>query len=298
MSARASNSSLPITAGVVLESLYQHRLLSSSQLHRMHTPTASARWTRRILTGLKRHALIACLRAADGDGSVYYLTVKGARAVESIGTPAQARRKVITREHAMGPLRAHTLAVNETGLAFLLAARERGDDFGPLAWQHEIAHPIGTRRGQVLIADALLSYLRFGDNGKLIFETRLLELDRGTLPTDTLAVKLARYARVYHYTSTGHSSPDWKSRYPVFPGVICVLAGLPQAALERRAQVVLALCRADHLLASTPEVEVSLALLTDLRNEGPFAAIWQRPDRPQIMDWLGRAATSEGGREP
>jgi Replication-relaxation len=298
MSTRASYSSLPVAAGVVLESLYQHRLLSSSQIHRMHTPTASTRWTRRILTGLRRRELVDCLRAADGDGSVYFLTVKGARAVESIGTPARARPKVITREQAVGPLRAHTLAVNETGVAFLQAARERGDDFGPLAWQHEIAHPIGTRRGQVLIADALLSYLRFGEDGQLIFESRLLELDRGTLPTDTLAVKLARYARLYHYAPGGQSSPGWQSRHPVFPGVICVLAGLPRDALERRAQVVLALCREDHLLNRTPEVEVSLALLNDLRSRGPFAAIWQRPDRPRSMDWLGSAVRSEGGRVP
>ncbi|MGH2854176.1 MAG: replication-relaxation family protein [Solirubrobacteraceae bacterium] len=295
MSARASNGSLPVAAGVVLESLYQHRLLSSSQIHRMHTPTASVRWTRRILTGLRRRDLVDCLRAADGDGSVYFLTVKGARAVESIGTPARAHRRVVTREHAVGPLRAHTLAVNETGVAFLEAARARGDDFGPLAWQHEIAHPIGARRGQLLIADALLSYLRFGEEGELIFESRLLELDRGTLPTDTLAAKLARYARLYHYTSTGQGSPAWRSRYPVFPGVICVLAGLPQSALERRAQVVLALCRADHLLNSTPEVEVSLALLAELRSQGPFAAIWQRPDMPDSMDWLGATVTTEDG---
>lgn len=298
MSARPINGSLPIAGGVVLESLYQHRLLSSSQIHRMHTPTASARWTRRILTGLRRRELVDCLRAADGDGSVYFLTAKGARAVESIGTRASARRKVITREQAVGPLRAHTLAVNETGVAFMRAARQRGDDFGPLAWQHEIPHPIGTRRGQMLIADALLSYLRFGNDGELIFESRLLELDRGTLPTDALAVKLARYARLYHYTPSGQSSPGWQARYPVFPGVICVLAGLPLAALERRAQVVLALCREDHLLTSTPEVETSLALLTDLRNRGPFAAIWQRPDKPESMDWLGRTADNEGGRVP
>jgi hypothetical protein len=187
MSAREPTAALPGVAGAVLESLYQHRLLSSGQLHRMHMPDASLRWTRRVLTGLRSSGLVSFLRAADGEGSVYFLTSEGARAVESIASRTLARGKLITAEQAAGPLRAHTLAVNETGIAFMQAARERGDDFGALAWQHEIAHPVGARRGNLLIADALLSYLRYGEDGELIFETRLLELDRGTLPTDALA---------------------------------------------------------------------------------------------------------------
>ncbi len=298
MSAREPTGALPVVAGAVLESLYQHRLLSSGQLHRMHMPDASVRWTRRVLTGLRTRGLVSFLRAADGEGSVYFLTSKGARAVESIASRTPARGKLITAEQAAGPLRAHTLAVNETGIAFMQAARERGDDFGPLAWQHEIAHPLGSRRGNLLIADALLSYLRYGDDGELIFETRLLELDRGTLPTDALAGKLARYARLYEYAAAGNSTPAWKDRYPVFPGVLCVLAGQSDTTLKRRGEVVLALCRDDRQLASTPEVEISLGHLGDLRRLGPFGAIWQRPDHEQRLDWLGRpGADHDRGRK-
>jgi hypothetical protein len=288
MSAREPTGALPVIAGAVLESLYQHRLLSSGQIHRMHMPDAGVRWTRRVLTGLRRSGLVSLLRAADGEGSVYFLTSKGASAVESIASRTPARGKPITPEQAAGPLRAHTLAVNETGIAFMQAARERGDDFGALAWQHEIAHPVGTRRGNLLIADALLSYLRYGEDGELIFESRLLELDRGTLPTDALAGKLARYARLYEYTLAGQSTPAWRARYPVFPGVLCVLAGQSDTTLKRRTDVVLALCCEDHQLARTPEVEISLGLLSDLRRQGPFAAIWQRPGHEQRLDWLGR----------
>lgn len=279
---------MPLAAGEVLESLYEHRLLSTQQIRRMHTPGSGIRWTREILTGLRRRGLVSFLRVADGGGCVYFLTAEGTQAVELIATRALGRRKLITPAQAAGPLRAHTLAVNETGIAFMAAARERGDEFGALAWQHEIAHPTGARRNELLIADALFTYLEYGPEGKLIFHCRLLELDRATLPTEVLAAKLARYACLYHYTRAGQKAPAWRARYTVFPGVICVLAGEPQPVLDRRAQSVLALCREDPELTRTPEVEISICLLCDLTAQGPFAAIWQRPGDQRHLDWLGQ----------
>lgn len=291
MSTPADLQAQPVIASSVLESLYEHRLLSTRQIHRMHTPDASMRWTRTLLTGLRRRGLVSFVRTTDGGGSVYFLTPMGAETLElSTARTQQSRRKLITPAQATGPLRAHTLAVNETAIAFLLSARERGDEFGTLAWRHEIAHPISPRRGELLIADALLTYLRYGPKGELIFHYRLLELDRATLPTDTLAAKLARYAHLYHYTPAGQQTHGWQSRYPVFPGVICVLAGQSRPVLERRAQTVLALCREDPHLARTPQVELSICLLCDLTTHGPFAAIWQRPDDERRLDWLGHPA--------
>ena len=126
-----------------------------------------------------------------------------------------------------------------------------------------------------------------------------LKASCATLPTDTLAVKLARYARLYRYTPTGQKTPAWEARYPVFPGVICVLAGKSQPVLDRRAQTVLALCREDPELARTPYVEISICLLCELATRGPFAAIWQRPCDERRLDWLGRPARdrSHGARE-
>ena len=43
----------------ILESLYQHRLLTGSQINQLHTPGRTLRWTRRILTPLHEHGLIA-----------------------------------------------------------------------------------------------------------------------------------------------------------------------------------------------------------------------------------------------
>ena len=206
MSAHENPQALPAAAGEVLESLYEHRLLSSHQIHRMHTPGASIRWTREVLTGLRRRGLVDFLRAADGGGSVYFLTAKGADAVELVPTRTRTRRKLITPAQAAGPLRAHTLAVNETGIAFMTSARERGDEFGTLAWRHEIAHPIGARRRELLIADALLTYLHYRPEGELIFHYRLLELDRATLPTDMLAGKARALRPPHRYTPAGQKA--------------------------------------------------------------------------------------------
>ncbi len=284
MTSRREFQALPAAAGDVLESLYEHRLLSTRQIHRMHTPNSGLRWTRLVLAGLRRHGLVNFVRVAEGDGSVYFLTTRGAQAVELIATRTPARRKLITSEQAAGPLRAHTLAVNETGIAFMQAAREHGDEFGAHAWQHEIAHPIGAR--ELLIADALLTYLQYAPEGELLFRYRLLELDRANLPVEALAAKLARYARLYHYTPATQKTPGWRARYEVFPDVICVLAGDTKPALERRMQSVLALCREDRKLQQTPEVGISICLLSDLTAQGPFAAIWRRPGHQQRLGWL------------
>ena len=283
MTSRKKSQALPAAAGDVLESLYEHRLLSTRQIHQMHTPTSGLRWTRTILAGLRRHELVNFVRVADGDGSVYFLTTRGAQTVELITTRTAARRKLITPEQAAGPLRAHTLAVNETGVAFMQAAREHGDEFGARAWRHEIAHRIGAR--ELLIADALLTYLQYAPAGELLFRYRLLELDRATQPVEALAAKLACYARLYHYTPTQKTSA-WRARYEVFPDVICVLAGDNDDALERRMQSVLALCRDDRELQQTPEVGISICLLSDLTAQGPFAAIWRRPGQQQRLGWL------------
>jgi hypothetical protein len=107
----------------------------------------------------------------------------------------------------------------------------------------------------------------------------------------------ARYATLYRHATTNRSQPSgtpiWQAHYPIFPDIICVLAGRPRAALKRRAQTVLALCREDHRLKSTPEVRTSLALLEDLQADGPFAPIWRGPGDPaRRMDWLGNARSS------
>ncbi len=43
---------MPTVATEIMESLYQHRVLSTSQIHDLHTPGTHASYTRRLLTTL------------------------------------------------------------------------------------------------------------------------------------------------------------------------------------------------------------------------------------------------------
>jgi hypothetical protein len=183
----------------ILESLYQHRLLSTAQVHGLHTPHASLRWCQRLLAGLERSGLAESVRQPGG-GKLHFLTSRGVDSVETIPSRGELRRKLVRPEHAAGPLQQHTLAVNEVGLALVRSARDRGEECPPLAWRHEVAHPIGggaaAGKGELLVAEAVLTYTAVSDGGTISVHYRFIELDRGTMTTDALAQKLGRYARL------------------------------------------------------------------------------------------------------
>jgi hypothetical protein len=180
--------------------------------------------------------------------------------------------------------------------AELLAERPAAESDGWLRGAERIAAYIDCPRSRIY---ALTSAGRIPverDGASLIARRsayRLLELDRATVPTDTLAAKLARHADLCRHTPTNRGQPSrkpaWQARYPIFPDIICVLAGQPRPTLRRRAQTVLALCSEDPRLANTPEIRISLTLLEDLQTKGPHAPIWLRPENPsQTLDWLGK----------
>lgn len=280
----------PPQAGVeVLESLYQHRLLDTSQVRVMHTPGRSRRWVQRLLAELELHELIGAFRG-QGAMKVWHLTRHGATAVEEVTTRAETRRRLVTA----GQLQQHTLAVNHVGITYLKAARERGDEFGPLSWRHEIAHPIasGTRR-QSLVADALITYL-ITDDTSVRVEQRFLELDRATMPIDRLAEKLGHYVQLHNYTPKPDpggkaTAPAWKTYYHTFPEIQIVLTGAPRPLLERRLRLLLALYHANPALSGQRAVKVSVCLLDDLQDAGPFGQVWLRADDPaRLVNWLAQ----------
>lgn len=306
MTGAASLSVVPrlgAAAVAILESLYQHRLLSTRQIHALHTPNASLRFTQRTLARLRTVELAASVHLPGGLG-IWYLTEQGVDAVEAIPNRVETRRKAIPRAHALGPLQAHTLGVNEIGLAFVRAARSRNDDCGFLSWRHEIAFPLTsarTRRADRLITDAVLTYQLNDTSGKTSFHYRFIEFDRGTRASDDLALKIARYARLYRRTVRRDDGEDavplWSQHYPVFPTLLVVLAGRHEDALERRRQAVLALCKQDPELEDTPEVEVSIGLLADLQSQGPFASIWRTVADPgRVSNWLGEDCESRSSQ--
>lgn len=289
-----SAAALPAVAGDMLESLNAHRLLTAGQLRALHAPKAGRRWIEKVMARLVAAGLVDFVRI-DGSRRIYFLTADGHQALQ-LAHPqtAGARRGADDARHAASALSAHTLAVNDVGLAFVTAARERGDEFGPLAWRHEIAHPIAPpsagRRAELVIADAVLTYLQHGDDGSLRFHYRFLELDRATQPTAALAAKLGRYARLFTYTTKNDKEPLWHQSYPVFPEVLVVLTNAPDAALRRRAQTVLALCQADELLQATPQVAISIVTLEGLLSQGPWAATFQRLHVDRPVTWTGEVA--------
>lgn len=299
--------SLSRLQNAILLSLYQHRLLSTTQLLAMHAPTSSRRWVQRQLAELEAGGYVARVNGRPpAYQSLWFVTEVGAGASEGegvdLGVPARAYR--MTEERAAGPLQAHTLAVNDVGIAFVEAARQRGHECGPMAWQHEVAHPFREREGRldVLIADALLHYTVYED-GDAIVLARFIELDRGTMSVAALENKLHQYAQLYRFEPKGgrraeggrpghHSPAGWAMHYASFPKVVVVLCDQPEATLKRRIRTLMELYTPDPGSPETEALGISLTTLEALRRAGPFAPVFWRPADPsQPVDLLGRSRT-------
>jgi hypothetical protein len=290
---------LPPVAPAMLSSLYQHRLLSTVQLHALHTPEVGVDWARRVLRLLADRGLVDRVQT-PGTLSNWFITDAGADAVETAGPRAEHRRRLSSRAQAEGPLRAHTLAVNDVGIVFVNAARARGDECGPESWRHEIAHPItpprGRRPAELLIADALLTYLQVEGDGGIALHQRWIELDRGTArPAEQLASKITRYTRLRHHTLPGQDKPVWRSYYRSFPHLLIVLADQPPQRTHQRIQRTLALHHSDPAKDQPGSIPVSFVTLEQLTRHGPFAPIFTSVEHPeQPVDWLGHTTRRAG----
>lgn len=242
----------------------------------------------RLLARLGDGGLAGYVQSPRSHRRLWHVTERGAK-LASEARLLDGEPRLIGAEGAARPLQAHALAVNDAAICFMESARTRGDDFGPFAWRHEVYHPISRGRGKrrrMLIADAVLTYLRLAGEGVAI-EQRFLEIDRATLSVDRLAAELARYAELYR-AKDSKKQPRWRSLYPVFPAVHCVLTGRERAALERRRSTALALLHSDPRCSRTPEVTISICLLENLRAEGPFAPIFRDTRYPErTVNWLG-----------
>ena len=197
--------------------------------------------------------------------------------------------RLIGAEGAAGPLQAHTLAVNDAAICFLRAARERGDEFGPLAWRHEVAHRarVGRRR-RARCSPTRCSPICGSTAAEVVVEQRFLELDRATLSVDRLAAELARYAalscapRASRASRSGalstRSSRRSSACSPGQGGRRCGAAATPPWRC----------CGADPDFSGSPELSIRLCLAEDLAERGPFAPIFtdaRDPEEP--VDWLG-----------
>jgi Replication-relaxation len=279
---------LPEATAEVLASLGEHRILSTAQVRSIHFPDRSVRRAQQVLAYLERAGLVAYVEARRAPRRLWFLTERGADYALDAGE-VERRPKVLEPEQAAGPLQAHTLGVNEVGVSFLGAARERGDEFGPLSWRHEVAHPLNRGRGRArrsLIADAVLNYVR-ADDQHIIYEQRFIEVDRATLSVERLIAELARYGQLSRARDKGGKSL-WLGHYPSFPPIICALAGASRKALIRRRDIAIVLLEDHPELDRAYAVGIYFCLLDDLTERGPFAPIFRlvgKADR--AVDWLG-----------
>ncbi|HEX3734651.1 MAG TPA: replication-relaxation family protein [Solirubrobacterales bacterium] len=289
---------LPEATVEIIASLGEHRILSTAQVGAIHYPDRSLRRTQQALAYLERAGLVAYVERRRAPRRMWFLTDAGAEAVIAAGE-IKERPKVLSPKQTVGPLTAHTLGVNEVGVSFLLAARERGDDFAPLSWRHEVAHPLNRGRGRArrtLIADAVFTYVRPEDRQIAVYQ-RFVEVDRATLSVERLVAELARHGQLYRARDKRGGDPLWSYYYRSFPPVICALAGASRKALCRRLDVAAALL-ADHpALDRAYDVEVYFCLLDDLKDRGPFAPVFHTVGEPQrAVNWIGEGGELEDGR--
>ena len=290
----SSDRGLPDATVEIVASVAQHRTLTTAQLQAIHLPGRSRRWAQRVLKRLERAGLLAWVRLPSSPGRIrlWFVTEDGAQLAQDSGALIDPP-KVLTAKQAAGQLHAHTIAVSDAAICFLVAARKRDDEFGALSWRHEVAHPLALGRGRRrkwLVSDAVFSYVLVeGDGGAdLSLMPRFIELDRATLAVDRLAAELGRYADLYRAEGRG-GEPIWRGEYPVFPPVLCILAGAPRPVLERRRRTTMALLRTDPRLSTPADVAVSIGLLEDLQERGPFAPTFIDL-RGARVNWLGEEA--------
>jgi hypothetical protein len=190
---------LPSVAALVLQGLGQHRLLTARQVQVLHLPDVSLRYTQRVLAELRKAGLVDRARAAHGT-ALWFATSEGRLLLRS-KSRLESQGDHNSPWQTDSVLRAHTHALNEAGIAFVKAARARGDECDAFSWRHEIAHPLTAprqgREQQWLIADALLSYLEALD-GDSVLHQRFLELDLATTSAERLAEKLGKYKLLHH----------------------------------------------------------------------------------------------------
>jgi hypothetical protein len=282
----AGQTPTPERTAEVVASVAQHRALSTEQVREMHYPANGPRWVQRVLARIETAGHLAHVDVQRAHRRLWFATASGLEVVREARF-VDGEPRLFTAEEIAGPFWNHSLAVNDAALAFLRSARERGDDFGPLSWRQEVAHPVGPKGAPYrrrVVADALLTYVR-GSGGDTYLEQRFLEVDRATRSIEGTAGSLAKYERLWR----GRGPADWRDRYPAFPPVLCILDGADREALTRRRTAILALLRSSRALDAAEEIRISLALAEDLRTAGPFAPIFRELREPgAAVDWLGR----------
>ncbi|MFE9454886.1 replication-relaxation family protein [Streptomyces sp. NPDC006739] len=285
-SSQATRSSAPSLADPlvhqVLAGLAQHRIVTTSQLRRMLRPGGTRQLMSRVLNRLRSDGFVGCTVLPEVNRTrtnAWYLTPDGARLTRDLPILRGRPPYPITSNMAASLKTPHTLAVVRTHLAFAEDARRLQHEHGPWDWTPEVSHAIG--EGERIVADAVMYYtVAEGEHRRKL--RAFVEVDRSTMSSERLAVKLIEYARLFQYEAQpvgrrrqAPAGPAWLRWYPVFPRVLFVLTGASRARLENRMSDLQAMV-AQHPLVATlaREVRLGAAVLEDLEQHGPAEAVW------------------------
>ncbi|MGW0332216.1 replication-relaxation family protein [Streptomyces sp. NPDC003011] len=266
----------------ILAALAQHRMATTSQLLLLLRPDA----TRFVLSvPLKTlHGLADYVVLPQSNRTrAWYLTAEGARLTRDWPALRDRPPYPITSATAASLRTPHTLTVLRTYLAFAADARRRHDEHGPWDWTPEVSHSIG--EGERVVADAVLHYTTADADERRKLRA-LVEVDRATMSSERLAVKLIDYARLWSHApqqpgrrrsrvASALAGPTWLRWYPVFPRILFVLTGASRYVLDNRISDLQAMVAQHPLVrALARQVPLGAAVLDDLEQHGPTGDVW------------------------
>ncbi|KUN57297.1 hypothetical protein AQJ46_47970 [Streptomyces canus] len=280
----------------ILAALAQHRIATTSQLLLLLRPEATRFALSNPMKTLRQQGLIDYVVLPQSNRTrAWFLTPDATRLTRD--WPALRGRPPypITSATAASLRTPHTLTVLRTHLAFAADARRRGDEHSPWDWTPEVSHSIGD--GERVVADAVLHYTAVENTERRKLRA-FVEVDRSTMSSERLAVKLIDYARFWSYqpqpigrqrsrARVPAPGPTWLRWYPVFPRVLFVLTAASRQVLNGRSSDLKAMV-AQHPLVATMSRQVPLgaAILEDLEEEGASGDIWVPLDGGEPRPWM------------
>ncbi|MFI9730937.1 replication-relaxation family protein [Streptomyces sp. NPDC052092] len=266
----------------VLAALAQHRIATTSQLRSMLRPEGTRQLMSRVLNKLSSDGFANSTVLPDANRSrthAWYLTPEGARLTRDLPALRGRPPYPITSATAASLKTSHTLAVVRSHLAFATDARRLGHEHGPWDWTPEVSHSIG--EGERVTADAVMYYTLTGPDHRQKLRA-FIEVDRTTMSSERLAVKLIEYARLFQHEAqpvgrrrTHTAGPAWLRWYPVFPRVLFILTGASRTRLDHRISDLQAMVTQHPLVAHLArEVRLGAAILEDLEHHSPSKPVW------------------------
>ncbi|MDQ1033548.1 DNA-binding MarR family transcriptional regulator [Streptomyces umbrinus] len=275
----------------LLSALAQHRMATTSQLHDLLRPNAARQTVSTPLNKLRQKGLVDYTVLPQSNRTrAWYLTGEGARLTRDFPALRGRPPYPINSATAASLKTPHTLTVVRAHLAFAADARRLGHEHGPWDWTPEVSHPLG--EGERLVADAVMHYTVIDGQHRRKLRA-FVEVDRTTMSSERLAVKLIDYARLFQYeaqpvgrrrpTSTG---PAWLKWYPLFPRLLFVLTGASRPRLGNRISDLQAMVAQHPLVAALArEVQLGAAVLEDIEHLGPSGSVWAPLVGGELCPW-------------